>query len=128
MPRISVVTPCYNAFAFIGRTIVSVFDQSYRDWEHIVVDDGSRDESAASVARLLPGEPRLRLIRQDNGGCARARNVGFDACSRDSEYLLFLDADDCLEPHMLKTMVDYLDAHPDVGMAYCDFGLIDEQD
>lgn len=128
MPKISVITPCYNSEAFIGRTIESVRSQTFSGWEHIVVDDGSADDSANMVETLQASEPRLRLVRQSNGGVCRARNMGARVCSSESAYLLFLDADDLLEPEMLTVMVDYLDAHPEVGLAHCGHRYIDADD
>ena len=128
VPRVSIIIPCYNGEAYIGRTIDSVRAQAFTDWEHVVVDDGSTDNSAAVIETYVACDPRLRLIRQPNGGVAKARNNSFAACSAESDYLLFLDADDCLEPEMLAVMVSYLDAHPDVGLAYCRCLFIDSDD
>jgi glycosyltransferase involved in cell wall biosynthesis len=135
MPLVSIITPCYNSRAFIERTIASVRAQTLRDWEHIVVDDGSTDGSADEVERLC-GESalsesvgqRLRLIRQVNGGVCNARNNGFAASSPRSKYVLFLDADDCLEPEMLEALTSYLEANPGVGAAYCAHAVVDEAD
>jgi glycosyltransferase involved in cell wall biosynthesis len=128
MPQVSVITPCYNSARYVRRTIESVRSQALEDWEHVVVDDGSTDESAAIIEELCRLEPRLRLVRQQNRGVSAARNAGFAATSAGSEYLLFLDADDCLEPQMLRTMVDYMSARPEVGLAYCDVTFIDSDD
>jgi len=128
MPRVSVVTPCYNSAAFVGKTILSVRHQTFTDWEQIVVDDGSRDASATVVAGYLGDDSRLRLVTQPNVGVAAARNRGFRECDNCSEYLLFLDADDILMPEMLAEMVQYLDAHREVGLLYCDPVFIDAED
>jgi glycosyltransferase involved in cell wall biosynthesis len=124
-PRVSVITPCYNAARFIRSTIESLEVQTFPSWEHIVVDDGSTDDSAAVVACHVKEEPRLRLVRQANAGVCAARNAGAAAADAGSEYLLFLDADDELEPHALATLIGYLDGHPDVGLAYCAYRYID---
>ncbi len=126
MPKVSVVTPCFNSERYIGRTIESVQAQTLSDWEHVVVNDGSTDGSAAVVKSCLGREPRLRLVEQENGGVSRARNQGYLA-AKPGEYLLFLDADDCLEPSMLETLVGYLDGRPDVGMVYCKPRYIDAE-
>ncbi len=128
MPRVSIITPCYNGERYVGRTIESVRAQTFTDWEHVVVDDGSSDNSAAVIDVYAACDPRLWLIRQPNGGVSKARNSGFAACSSDSDYLLFLDADDCLEPEMLAVMVSYLDARTEVGLAYCACVYIDSDD
>ena len=128
MPKISVITPCYNAEKFIGRTIESLRMQTWADWEHVVVDDGSPDGSAQIVSALAASDTRLRLLRQPNGGMENARNGGFSAASTGSEYLMFLDADDCLEPTALETLVGHLEAHPDVGLVYCAKTYVDALD
>ena len=128
MARVSIITACYNAEKYIGRTIESVWAQTFTDWEHVVVDDGSTDNSTAVVETYVPREPRLRLLRQPNGGPSNAHNNGFAASSAESDYLLFLNADDCLEPEMLAVMASYLDARPEVGLAYCGCLYIDSDD
>lgn len=120
MSKVSIVTPCYNCELFIEKTIQSVRSQTFTDWEHIVVNDGSDDRSQAIVTELTNSAQCLTLINQVNSGVARSRNVGYFNASPDSEYLLFLDGDDFLAPNMLSVMVDYLDRHPDLGFVYCD--------
>ncbi|PQJ34573.1 hypothetical protein BSZ35_08155 [Salinibacter sp. 10B] len=130
MPKITIVTPCYNAERFIGSTIESVQGQTLQNWEHIVVDDGSTDGSADIVETYVSNDEsnRLRLLRQSNQGVCRARNVGFDARSSDSDYVLFLDADDCLKPDMLATLVAHMEDHPEVGLTYCLYDHLDADD
>lgn len=128
MPIVSLITPCYNSACFVGRTIESVSRQTLADWEQVVVDDGSRDGSAQAVEEKAAGEPRLKLVRKPNGGVASARNAGFREISLGSRYLLFLDADDCLETTMLETMVGVMEANPEVGLAYCGHTYIDADD
>jgi glycosyltransferase involved in cell wall biosynthesis len=128
MPKISVITPCYNAQAYIARTVESVLAQSFVNWEMVIVDDGSTDDTAQIAARFISSDSRIKLIRQENGGVCRARNAGFTAASTESTYLLFLDQDDCLKPEMLANLESYLDDHRDAGMAHCAFELIDESE
>jgi glycosyltransferase involved in cell wall biosynthesis len=127
-PRITIVTPCYNGERFLERTIASVRTQTLSSWEHIVVDDGSSDRSADIVARMMQADSRLNLIRQPNAGPCAARNSGLRMSSSGSAYVLFLDADDCLERDALAEMAGYLDAHPRAGMAYCARTFIDADD
>ena len=125
MTRISVITPCYDAGQFVGALLDGMQAQKLRDWQHVIVDDGSPDDSPAQVARRMETEPRIKLIRQANAGAIAARNLGFAESDPASDYVLFLDADDVLKPEMLSTMVDYLDAHPDVAAAFCEPDWID---
>ena len=124
-PLVSVITPCYNSARYIGETVRSVQAQTLPDWEQIVVDDGSSDRPETVVAPLT-SDTRVRFVQKNNGGVASARNAGFRAASKTSRYLVFLDADDCLEPTFLSEMTAYMDAHPTVGMGYCDPVFIDE--
>jgi len=128
MTKVSLITPCFNAEKYIGKTIASVQAQTLTDWELIVVDDGSRDRSAAIVQTYMATDPRIQLIQQPNGGVCRARNVGFAASSKESSCLLFLDADDCLKPEMLTTLTAYLDQRAEVGVVYCDYTYINSND
>ena len=91
------------------------------------MNDGSRDGSAEIIAAFARKDPRIRLVSQSHGGVTRARNQGFRAVSSDSRYLLFLDADDCLEPGMLEKLSDYLDVHPAVGLVRCEYRFIDQE-
>lgn len=125
MPVVSIIIPCYNAAPFIAETIASVRAQSHTDWEVVVVDDGSTDESGAIVSAIATEDSRVRLARQENGGLSCARNTGFAHSDPTSRYLHFLDADDCLERDMLSVAVNYLDARPSVGMVYSAYSLID---
>lgn len=127
MPTVSIITPCYNSGEYIAETVESVQAQTLLSWEQIVVDDGSTDESPSVVQGYLNEEPRLRLITVTNGGCASARNLGFKASSPQSRYLLFLDADDRLDPQMLSRMCQYLDEHEHAGLVYCGYHVINSE-
>lgn len=117
-PRISVIVPAYNYGHFIGETIASVQQQIEHDWECIVVDDGSTDDTWQVVGRIARSDPRVRYLRRTNGGLAAARNTGLAAAR--GRYLQFLDADDLLEAHKLMVHAAYLDANPSVGIVYGD--------
>jgi len=125
MSQVSVIVPCFNSAAFVGATLRSVIAQTSGDWECIVVDDGSTDGSADIVGVLAANEPRIRLIRQANRGVCAARNAGFRAASPDTAYVIFLDADDCLEPDALDVMTRYLDQHSHVGVVHSEPSFID---
>ena len=99
MPSCSVIVPCYNGARFLPSTLGSLFQQTRRPSEIIVVDDGSTDDSAGIAAR---SDPSVRVIRQANQGESVARNVGLRAAS--SDYVLFLDADDLLAPEALQRL------------------------
>src|SRR3954465_5697182 len=121
MSKITVVTPCYNARPFIADTIASVQAQDLTDWDYVLVDDGSNDRTPELLHQLAKGAARIAVVPDANGGTVRARNLGAERASRDSAYLLFLDHDDMLEPNALRVLSGYLDAHPDVCIAGCQF-------
>src|SRR5436190_1570422 len=104
MPQVSVIVPAFNAGRTISAALASVFAQTYRDFEVIVVDDGSTDDTAARIAEW--GD-RVLYVRQPNGGPARARNTGIGR-SR-GRLVAFLDADDVWLPEKLERQVAYFD-------------------
>src|SRR5829696_6871232 len=104
---VSVVIPCYNQAHFLGEAIESVLAQSHPNFEIVVVDDGSTDDTS-EVARRYPG---VRLVRQENQGLSGARNAGL--ARSEGEYVVFLDADDRLLPEALETHLEHLEAHPE---------------
>jgi len=122
MPRVSVVIPTYNRADLVGRSIDSVLAQTHRDYEIIVVDDGSTDDTQGVLARY--GD-RIRIIVQDNAGVAKARNTG--ALASNGEFVNFLDSDDTLLPRKLESHVDYLDSHPEVDVVLCGWRNIEEE-
>lgn len=111
MPHVSVIIPAYNAEAFIGDTVRSALDQTYRDLEVIVVDDGSTD---ATLQQLDAFGSRIRVHRQSNGGVARARNIGVRLAT--GPWIAFLDADDLWLPRKIERQL----ACPEVPMSFTD--------
>lgn len=103
-PKVSVVMPAYKAAGFIALAIASVRAQTLPDWELIIVDDCSPDDTAAVAMAAAGGDPRVKLVRADqNGGVARARNLGNSHAKGD--WIAVLDSDDAFEPARLETLV-----------------------
>jgi glycosyltransferase involved in cell wall biosynthesis len=124
-PAIGVVIPCYESRRFLRTTIESVLRQTRQPRDLVVVDDGSNDNPETVVADLVRQHDRIRLVRQENAGVATARNRGADllvAC----DFVLFLDADDVLEPTMLERLASVLQSNPVAAMAWCLPDFIDE--
>ena len=108
-PLVSVIIPVYNGALYLRAALESVFAQTYRPFEVVVVDDGSVDESGV-IAQSFPD---VIYIRQENLGVAAARNHGIEAAR--GEFLAFLDQDDLWTPEKLKLQIHHLLSHSDVG-------------
>lgn len=117
MSGVSIILPTYNRARFLPEAFDSILRQSFADWELIVVDDGSTDETEALVAEWLPRlGGRARYVKQQNRGAYGARNTGLDHVSRD--YVAFFDSDDLWLPHHLAHCVTALESAPDVDWVY----------
>lgn len=100
---ISVVIPVYNVEKYLAECVDSVLNQSYTDYEIILVDDGATDSSGTMCDAYAQKDPRIRVIHQLNGGLSAARNTGLKAAQ--GEYVYFLDSDDYIEPQTLEHLV-----------------------
>lgn len=109
-PRISCLLPVYNGEAFLEEAIGSILAQTFTDFELVVVDDGSTDSTPEILAALAAKDPRVRIVRQANGGIVAALNAGLAVCR--GEYVARMDADDIALPHRFQFQLDYLDGHP----------------
>ncbi len=110
---VSVVTPLYNTEKYIAACINSVLNQTLKDVEMLVVDDGSHDRSAEIVEEIATRDTRVRLLRHPGGvnlGVSRTRHLGIMEAS--GEYIAYLDADDAFEPSKLERQIELLKAHP----------------
>lgn len=96
----SIITPVYNGENFIAETIRSVLNQTYSNWEMIVIDDGSKDNGPEIVKKYIKNDPRIELITQKNGGSASARNNGIRRAK--GQYIALLDADDTWKSYFLE--------------------------
>lgn len=111
VPTVSVVIPLYNARRFVAEAVRSILKQSFGDFELIVIDDGSTDGSDRVVEEAAAGDPRLRLVRQENKGVSAAANHGMNLAR--GEFLARMDADDVSLPVRLEKQVAFLRDHPD---------------
>jgi glycosyltransferase involved in cell wall biosynthesis len=128
MPDISVVVPAYNAGQFLARTIQSVCAQSLSNWELLVIDDGSTDDTSVIAGEFVARDPRITYRYQNNAGVAAARNAGLCAADRRAWAILFLDADDVLEPDALEVLNATLQARPEALGAHGLVRFVDTQD
>ncbi|MEC5384395.1 glycosyltransferase family 2 protein [Uliginosibacterium sp. H3] len=119
---ISVVIPLYNKADSIGRAVESVRNQTVKDWELVVVDDGSHDEGANIVTAFH--DPRIRLVAQTNAGVSAARNRGVTEAR--SEWIAFLDADDYWDPAHIENLVGLIDRFPGSAMYATAYYVVSE--
>jgi glycosyltransferase involved in cell wall biosynthesis len=116
MPRVNIVVPAYNAEAFIADTVRSALNQTAPDLQVTVIDDGSKDATAANAAL---DDARVRVISQENRGMSRSRNRGM--AEVDSEFVALLDADDLWHPEKLRLQLEALEHRPDHDFCYTAF-------
>lgn len=116
-PLVSVVIPCYNCEAFLEETLKSLAAQSFKDFEAVCVNDGSKD-STVDILERWHGKNvfSMRVIHQENGGVSRARNAGISAAR--GQYILFLDADDCYHSQFIERLHNAL-CLSDADVSYC---------
>ena len=103
---ISVIIPCYNVEKYIDRCMESVLNQTYRELEIILVDDGSTDRTGNICDRYSQIDARVKVIHKENRGLSSARNAGLDICQGD--YIFFVDSDDWISHNMYEKMLSSL--------------------
>ncbi|MGI5850342.1 MAG: glycosyltransferase family 2 protein, partial [Christensenellales bacterium] len=107
--KISIVMPVYMVEKYVGKAIESILSQTLTDYEFIIVDDGSPDNSGEICDEYAQKDHRIRVIHKPNGGAPSARNVGIDIAK--GRYLYFMDSDDWAEPNMLEEMYHLAESH-----------------
>lgn len=115
-PVVSVIIPCYTYGRFLPETLSSILAQSFKEWECILVANGSDQLTREEIRRHAGMDKRFRVLSVDNRGPAAARNAGAGVAK--GRYIQFLDADDLLEPDKLGVQSDFLEAHPEIGLVY----------
>jgi glycosyltransferase involved in cell wall biosynthesis len=121
-PKVSVLIPTFNRASFLPAAVESVLQQTYADYEIVIVDDGSTDDTKVALGPYLD---KVRYIYCSRGGPAHARNVAFENAV--GQYLCLLDSDDLYYEHKLELEVDHLERYPDSVMVYTDFSAFDDE-
>src|SRR5437867_4937360 len=109
-PKVSVVMPAYNAAAYLDESIGSILSQTFRDFEFIIVNDGSSDDTNSILDRYQKSHKRIRVYHQENQGMIAARNRGCRVAW--GQYIARMDADDVSFPNRLERQMEYIEKHP----------------
>jgi hypothetical protein len=123
MPDVSVIIPTYNTARYLSEALESVMDQTYKDIEVIVIDDGSTDDTREIVQLYRMRDRRIRYCLQDNSGPSAARNRGMREAN--GTYIAFLDADDLWMPRKIEKQIAILARNAHIGFVYCDNHFVD---
>lgn len=124
-PMVSVIVPCYNQSRFLPATVDTVLSQTWEDWECILVNDGSTDDTAEVARGFAERDKRILYVEQENRGLSGARNRGIDECT--GRYIQMLDSDDLLQPHKLERQLSALADADAPSIAYCDYSNCDAE-
>jgi len=126
MPLVSIIMPVYNGLKFLDSAIISIFNQTYKDWELLLIDDGSADGSLKRIQEWTEKDGRIKAYCHDgnkNFGVSATRNLGLKHAT--GKYLAFLDCDDIWYPNKLSEQVAILESDPELVLAYCKAIVID---
>lgn len=115
--KVSVIVPCYKQAEYLSETLDSVRVQTYQNWECIIVNDGSPDNTKEIAKKYVESDTRFKYVFQENSGPSAARNNGIK--NSHGEYLLPLDADDLIAPTYLEKAVDHFSHFPETKLVYC---------
>ena len=125
MLAVSVVMPVYNGEPFLSEAIESILNQTFRDFEFMIVDDGSQDGSAAVICEYARRDERIRLIQlEENSGPASAQNLAIAEAR--GKFIALMDCDDVSLPERLRIKVEYLERHPEIGIIGAGVHLVDQ--
>ncbi len=111
-PTISIIVPCYNQASFLSEALKSVYNQSFKNWECTIVNDGSTDNTEETASVWLQKDERFKYVSKPNGGLSSARNIGIELSN--SKYILPFDADDKLHPSYLEKAIPILENDDDI--------------
>lgn len=123
IPKISIIIPVYNAELYLHNCIESVLEQTLEDFELILIDDGSKDRSLQIIDYYMAKDSRIRVKSVENGGPAKARNIGVKMSQ--GQYVGFVDADDCIEKNMLQKLYDGIIKY-DADIIICNYAIVDK--
>jgi glycosyltransferase involved in cell wall biosynthesis len=115
-PRVSIIIPAYNAAATIAASVQSIQNQTFKDWELLIINDGSTDNTLECLESFTANEPRIQVISHSNQGVSATRNLGINQTK--GEFIAFLDADDLWLPDKLTSHLQHMEAEPNLGVSF----------
>ncbi|MDX1498050.1 MAG: glycosyltransferase family A protein, partial [Salinisphaeraceae bacterium] len=125
-PLVSIITPCYNASRTLARTVESILGQTFKNWELLIVDDCSDDDTCEKAESYASNDDRIILVKQsNNGGAAKARNKGIKMAR--GRYIAFLDADDSWHPKKLAIQIELMQRN-NWPLSFTSYSRVDEND
>ena len=123
---ISVIVPVYHVEKYLDTCVQSILNQTYKDLEIILVDDGSADACSKMCDEYEKLDSRVKVIHKENGGLSDARNAGLDVATGD--YIAFVDSDDYIHPDMYANMYAFLERNPDFNLVMCRYKKVEEDE
>ena len=123
MPKVSIIVPVYNKSEYIGRTIESILNQTYKDYEVLIINDGSTDNSLEIIKKYQCIDSRVRVFDIPNGGVSNARNIGLE--NANGKWIQFIDGDDLIDSHYLERAVSTAENN-NVEILFSNFQMIDD--
>lgn len=121
-PCFSIIIPCYNKASYIEQTVESVIAQNCQDWECIIIDDGSTDNSVEIIKKMAAMDRRIQTVFKINSGVADTRNIGLLKAS--GKYILFLDADDYIAKEKLEITLKEFEANSEIKVVYSNYSFV----
>ena len=122
-PKVSIIVPCYNQVQYLPEALQSVLEQTYGNWECIIVNDGSPDYTAEVAEKWAKKDFRFIYLYKENGGLSSARNAGIAIAK--GEYIQFLDCDDLIEVKKLEAQINHLEKNPDLNISVSGYRYFD---
>jgi glycosyltransferase involved in cell wall biosynthesis len=116
MPKVSIIIPCYNQSQYLNDCLESVINQTYQNWECLIINDGSIDDTQRISLLWQMKDNRFRYFYKNNGGLSSARNYGIEKA--DGDFIQFLDCDDLIEPCKIENDLDFLVKNPSIDLVY----------
>lgn len=119
-PKISIIVPLYNKERYVSKSIQSILDQTFKDFEILVINDGSTDESRTIVSKIA--DERIRIFDKENGGVSSARNKGIELAR--AEWIFFLDGDDTMRPNCLEVLYELHRQYPAADVCTANYTML----